>query len=135
MDENKNYIINIPDMINKQDAHKADYLKGFGMISGKYVKENEIPLSWLEEIEEEPVSAENWVDSKNLVTYFQHCESHEDQAIEIFKAGEQNQKLIYKPLIDLLSEWGTSTNGYTGSLWHSVRELLKELDISSKSET
>lgn len=111
----KLYNLNIPEIIRKEDAAIAHYFSGCKTVTynksidkwtgddGTHVFDTEIPSDWLEEIHDEPVTAEYsfyekweerslWENKKGVSGKLPYLEG--------FKAGEANEWLRYRPLID-----------------------------------
>ena len=106
------YRLKIPEMINKRDAIIAadfetvdeviefggptDNRPGYLCVEARGGIIAPVPKDWLEEIKDDPVSAEGYI--KNGIYPPPNCISafHSDIK-KAFKAGEENQKLRHRP--------------------------------------
>ena len=114
----KNYKLSIPDMIKKENAEMAYELKHITIVSdnpdininGVTFNNivNNIPEDWLEEIKEEPISADEWGRQKNTEKSLGHIGWNTDSLVSSFKAGQENQKLRYKQIQSFI-DWFNAT--------------------------
>ena len=93
----KRYRLKIPDMIRKEDALRSTYWgphDGKSVTPGNAIKDRDIPKDWLEEIKDEPVSAD--------VALRAHCvpetpnNNFNQGFIEGFIKGEENNELRHR---------------------------------------
>ncbi len=100
----KKYKLKIPNIIKKEDAkiatHLQDGAKGIEIYSTK-PNFNEIPKDWLEEIIEEPVSAEELINSVNPNVRKHRlsdvCQMSLNQLHTLVNKAEANNELRHRP--------------------------------------
>lgn len=92
----KKYRLNIPDMIRREDGKWAEYFKEQ---NGEefYSPNPDIPKDWLEPIDDEPVSAEEWFEIDNEPYKSNNHHDWKKMSIYSFKAGEANNEKRHRP--------------------------------------
>jgi len=106
----KKYRVRIPDMIEKRHAWIANALGcedtvinellAFDTLDGT-VSFYDIPKTWLEEIKDEPITAEEWLRSEYPERYeggyIKTSDYHDSNMRHAFRSGEENERKKHKP--------------------------------------
>jgi len=138
----KKYRLEIPEMLRKIDSLIAVKLMEDNILEleskvynneGIFYHRFYVPWDWLTEIKE-PVSAEEYI-NKNFPNtiekfdYKRHSFFTMDDAVTIFKAGEENERLKHKPIFNVLLEWREKVR--TGEEINEVtKRLINKIDRS-----